>query len=154
MKRGFGQVTAALLCGALFGAGLALGGMTDPERILAFLDVLGAWDPTLLFVMGGALAVTLPGYAWAMRGQPLLEASFDLPSARDIDRRLVMGASIFGIGWGLVGYCPGPAIASLWQPTAELTVFVVMMLAGMGLHAAMPDGVDDGAGHAPVSGQS
>ena len=154
MNGRFGQVAAALLCGALFGAGLAVGGMTDPGRILAFLDVLGAWDPTLLFVMGGALAVTLPGYAWAMRGRPVLEASFDLPATRAIDARLVGGASLFGIGWGLVGYCPGPAVASLWQPTTELAVFILMMLAGMGLQAALPRGVEDDAGHAPASGRN
>ena len=124
----------ALAAGLLFGAGLALGGMTDPAVVLGFLDVAGAWNPALAFVMGGALAVTFVGYRLVLcRAGPLLAGRFSLPTAHAIDARLLGGAALFGVGWGLAGYCPGPALASL--PAAHLgtAVFVLAMLAGLAL---------------------
>jgi uncharacterized protein len=125
---------AAAGAGLLFGAGLLLSGMADPARVLAFLTLAPGWDPALAFVMAGALAVTLPGYAWLQRrGKPVLHGAFAAPPSQAIDRRLIVGAVIFGAGWGLAGYCPGPAIvaASLAQPAALL--FVPAMLAGAAL---------------------
>ena len=127
----------ALLCGLLFGAGLALGGMTDPAVVLGFLDVAGHWNPTLAFVMGGALAVTALGYRVVFRrSRPLLARRFNLPRAAEIDARLLAGAALFGIGWGLAGYCPGPALASLPAAHAGTAVFVLAMLAGLVLAKA------------------
>lgn len=126
----------ALLCGFLFGFGLALSGMSNPAKILNFLDVLaipdGRWDPTLLFVMAGALAVTFAGYRHVLkRPRPIADSTFHLPTARHVDLRLVGGAAVFGLGWGLVGYCPGPAIASLAWSGAEPALFVAAMAAGL-----------------------
>jgi uncharacterized membrane protein YedE/YeeE len=121
----------AAILGIVFGVGLALGGMTSPAKVLAFLDVAGAWDPTLAFVMGGALAVTAPGFALARRrARPWLSASFALPTRADLDARLVGGAALFGVGWGLVGLCPGPALANLARGSAEIWLFVAAMAAG------------------------
>lgn len=122
----------ALASGLLFGAGLAAAGMTDPAKVLAFLDVLGAWDPTLMVVMGGAVGVSAVAYRLAFsRPAPLFEARFYLPTRLDIDRRLVVGALLFGVGWGLFGYCPGPAIAALVYGNPEAFLFVGAMLAGV-----------------------
>lgn len=131
------RVAAALVAGLLFGIGLALSQMIDPAKVLAFLDVAGAWDPSLALVMIGALIVAAPAYALARKStRPLYGQSFSLPTRRDIDRPLVFGALLFGAGWGLAGYCPGPAIASLslglWQPW----LFALAMIAGMALHGA------------------
>jgi len=124
----------ALAAGLLFGAGLALGGMTDPSVVLGFLDVAGAWNPTLVFVMGGALAVTFIGYRLVLRrARPLLAARFALPTTSALDARLLGGAALFGAGWGLAGYCPGPAIAALPAAHAGTAVFVLAMLAGLAL---------------------
>ncbi len=126
------QVLPAILVGLLFGAGLALSDMINPARVLAFLDIAGSWDPTLAYVMGGALIPSAIGY-WASRrvARPLMANKFNIPENRKLDLRLLAGAALFGIGWGLVGFCPGPAIAalgfSLWQPW----LFVAAMLAGM-----------------------
>ena len=104
---------AALLCGVLFAAGLMVSGMTDPARVVGFLDVQ-AWDPTLMFVMGGALLVTTPTFFFAKRQtQPVLDAAFRVPVKTEVDRRLVAGAALFGAGWGLSGLCPGPALVSV-----------------------------------------
>lgn len=124
----------ALATGTLFGAGLALSDMVNPARVLAFLDLLGAWDPALVFVMLGAIVPTALAYAATRRlTRPLAHAQFHIPENRVVDRQLLIGGAIFGAGWGLVGYCPGPAIAGLvlggWQPI----VFVLAMLAGMAL---------------------
>ncbi len=122
----------ALVAGLLFGAGLAFGGMTDPAVVLGFLDVAGNWNPALLFVMAGALGVTALGYRLAFRrGRPLLAGRFTLPAARPIDARLLGGAALFGVGWGLAGYCPGPALASLPALHAGTLVFVLAMVAGV-----------------------
>ncbi|QNP39784.1 DUF6691 family protein [Lysobacter solisilvae (ex Woo and Kim 2020)] len=124
------RIAFALLAGLLFGLGLAVSGMTDPNKVLNFLDLAGRWDPSLALVMGGALAVTLPGYAWLRRrgcsydGDALPPA----PSPR-LDPRLLVGSALFGIGWGIAGYCPGPALANLLH-AGEALVFVAAMLAG------------------------
>lgn len=121
----------SLLAGVLFGIGLVLSGMADPAIVLAFLEWGTGWNPALAFVMAGALLVTVPGFAWARRrGRPLLAEAFNEPATRAIDRRLVIGALLFGLGWGFSGYCPGPAVVSagLLQPAALL--FLPAMLAG------------------------
>ena len=126
------QKIIALLSGLLFGLGLGLSQMIDRQRVLGFLDVAGAWDPTLLFVLGGAVAVTTVAFRFVLhRDRPLFGSRFCLPSRRDIDGPLLAGAAIFGIGWGLSGYCPGPGMVALvlvsWQPL----VFVAALIAGM-----------------------
>ncbi len=121
---------SAGLAGLLFGLGLAISGMADPARVLAFLDPLGAWDPSLALVMAGALAVSVPGFAWVRRQGRARWGPLHLPSARAIDPRLWAGAALFGIGWGLAGYCPGPLLASLGQLSPESVWAVPAMLAG------------------------
>jgi uncharacterized membrane protein YedE/YeeE len=126
---------AALLSGLVFGAGLALSHMVEPTKVLAFLDVAGRWDPSLAFVMLGAVAVTFVCYRLvAGRAAPLFDAKFFLPTRTQIDRPLVVGAAIFGVGWGLAGYCPGPAIAALGLGTWEAPVFVAALAAGSLTH--------------------
>ena len=123
---------AAVLSGVLFGAGLVLSGMTDPSRVQGFLDLFGHWDPTLAFVMGGALLFNIPAY-WLTRrrAQPLFAEGFEVPTRRDLDARLIGGAVLFGIGWGLAGYCPGPAVVSLLTGSREVLWFCVAMVVGM-----------------------
>ncbi|BFM09421.1 YeeE/YedE family protein [Halioxenophilus aromaticivorans] len=119
----------AFVSGLLFGLGLAVSNMLNPQRVLAFLDIFGTWDPTLAFVMGGALLVTVPGFALVLkRSKPLLSASFSLPSKTEIDRPLIIGAVLFGLGWGLAGLCPGPALAALVSLNGSIIVFVAIML--------------------------
>lgn len=127
------QVIASLLIGTLFGAGLAVSRMIDPARVVGFLDVAGRWDPTLAFVMIGALAVTVPAFALARRrgAAPALGGAFRMPTANRIDGRLVAGAAVFGVGWGLSGFCPGPAIAALVTGLWPVIAFGISMLAGM-----------------------
>jgi uncharacterized protein len=123
---------ASFVCGLVFGFGLLVSGMTQPTKILGFLDVLGTWDPTLVFVMAGALAVTAPGYALARRQpKPVFAPRSLWPTRTDIDRPLVIGAAMFGVGWGLSGLCPGPALENLASLSPRLVVFVVAMGAGM-----------------------
>ena len=124
-----------LIAGMVFGAGLVLSDMANPARVQAFLDVAGAWDPTLIYVMGAALVPSAIAYLIRRRmAQPLLGERFAIPEGRTLDRPLLLGSAMFGVGWGLVGLCPGPAIAGLvlgaWQPW----LFVAAMLAGMALH--------------------
>jgi len=122
----------ALLCGLMFGVGLAVSGMTDTAKVLGFLDVAGNWVPDLAFVMGGAVCVTLLAFPLVLRrGQPLLSASFSLPVNKAIDSRLLGGAAIFGIGWGIYGYCPGPALSALLYLDWKTAVFMSAMLLGM-----------------------
>ena len=129
------RAVVALVCGVVFGAGLAIAGMTNPAKVLAFLDLAGAWDPTLAFVMGGALAVSAIGYAIARgRQRPWLGGTFAIPTHQDLDARLLGGAALFGVGWGLVGLCPGPALASLARGSADVIVFVAAMVAGVLAH--------------------
>ena len=130
------QTIWAILAGLLFGAGLAVSQMANPAKVLAFLDVgaipSGGWDPSLALVMAGALAVSFVGFRIARaRARPLAAERFEWPTRTDIDTRLVAGSAIFGIGWGLVGYCPGPAIASLAWGRTETIVFALAMIAGM-----------------------
>lgn len=128
------RLLTPLLSGTLFGAGLALGGMTDPARVRGFLDLFGDWDPTLAFVMGGAVIVM--AIAWAVQkrmGQPMFAEGFSIPERSDLTPKLVGGSALFGIGWGVAGLCPGPGIAALVIEPASAAIFVVAMLAGMGL---------------------
>lgn len=126
---------AALVSGALFGVGLAVSGMTDPQRILGFLDVFGDFDPALLFVLGGAVLTTLVLFRFVLRRpSPVLAERFQIPALKQIDRPLLVGAALFGIGWGLAGYCPGPALVGLGVLSPEALWFVPAMLAGMYLH--------------------
>lgn len=124
-------VAFALLAGTIFGAGLAVAGMTDPHKVLNFLDVSGQWDPSLALVMAAALAVAAPGFAWLRRrGRTLDGGPLHLPKASGVDRDLVLGSVLFGAGWGLAGYCPGPAIANLARPSLEIVAFLAAMAVG------------------------
>jgi uncharacterized protein len=123
---------ASLLSGLVFGAGLLISGMVSPTKVLAFLDIFGAWDPSLAVVMAAALAVSAPGFMLANgRSRPLLAALSVWPTKNHIDRPLVVGAALFGIGWGLVGLCPGPALESLATLSPGVIAFVAAMAAGM-----------------------
>ena len=133
------KITIALLAGLVFGLGLSLGGMTQPAVVLGFLDLFGAWDPRLMFVMGGAVLTTAIGYRLVFRrDRPLFESDFQLPTARRFDARLIVGSALFGIGWGIAGYCPGPALASLGGGAPSLLVLVATMVAGWWLAAKIP----------------
>lgn len=135
MMQLFVQTFAALGSGMLFGFGLSLSGMLDPARVRGFLDITGNWDPGLAFVLGGAVTVAALGVILSKRMQrPLLAASFSVPEVTQIDFKLIAGSVLFGIGWGLVGLCPGPAVALLSMPTPITIVFVVAMLVGMTVH--------------------
>jgi uncharacterized membrane protein YedE/YeeE len=125
----------ALVSGALFGAGLVVLGMTDPERVIGFLDMFGHFDPRLGFVLGGAVLVTIVTFRVVLRmPKPLAAPRFELPSARQIDRQLLVGATIFGIEWGIGGYCPGPAVAGLAVGSSEAIWFVAAMLVGSNIY--------------------
>lgn len=127
------------VAGLLFGLGLAISGMTDPARVLGFLDLFGAWDPTLMFVLGGAVVTNFIGYRMVLkRPAPLYAQAFQLPTRQDLDGRLLGGAALFGIGWGLSGYCPGPALASLGGLSVPLAAMLVAMVAGWFLARAIP----------------
>ena len=124
----------SLLAGLVFGVGLILSGMANPAKVLGFLDLFGRWDPSLAFVMGGAVAVSAVAFFIARRRSvSLLGGAMKLPTARQIDRRLVLGSMLFGIGWGIAGFCPGPALVALGMGEAKAAVFMAAMLAGMGL---------------------
>lgn len=132
------RIAAALLAGLLFGLGLAVSQMSNPDKVLNFLDLAGAWDPSLALVMAGALAVTLPGFAWLRRrGRTLSGGPLPQLPATAIDRRLVIGSALFGVGWGVAGYCPGPALANLAH-ASEAVIFVAAMLLGSQLARALP----------------
>lgn len=125
---------SAFLIGTLFGAGLIVSGMTDPSKVIGFLDLAGAWDPSLAFVMGGAVIVGLIAFRVARkRTAAFLGGAMHVPAARHIDRRLVLGSLVFGAGWGLAGFCPGPALVALGAGYDKAVVFVLAMLAGMAL---------------------
>ncbi|MGR5067406.1 MULTISPECIES: YeeE/YedE family protein [Vibrio] len=123
---------SALFSGVLFGIGMAISGMIDPNKVIGFLDIAGTWDPSLAFVMGGALAVFMPSYFLIIkpRKQAVTGEAFCTPTNISIDARLISGAAIFGIGWGLVGICPGPAVASLAMGNIGIVIFVAAMLIG------------------------
>ena len=157
-RRTTGPLLAAL-AGLLFGLGLIAGGMTDPGKVQAFLDLGGLWDPSLAFVMGGALAVTAAGTAWGRRralswsGAPLC-----LPPARHVDLRLVAGGALFGAGWGLAGFCPGPAWVAAASGSADALVFVIAMVVGMQAHDRLrgrgqPDEDHPGSAAPPRAGE-
>jgi uncharacterized membrane protein YedE/YeeE len=129
------QRLTSLLAGLLFGAGLAVSGMIDPARVQGFLDLFGNWDPTLAFVMGGAMIPM--AIAWRIKARmesPLTASNFNLPDTLQIDRKLATGAVLFGLGWGISGLCPGPALADLAVAPMPASIFVAAMIAGMGLH--------------------
>jgi uncharacterized membrane protein YedE/YeeE len=126
------DIWIGLMAGFIFGLGLCLSGLADPAVVQGFLDVAGAWNPTLLFVMGAGLVVTLIGYRLVFgRGRPLFGPRFNLPTSTAIDLPMIYGAVTFGIGWGLAGYCPGPAVVSLASRRLEVFVFVTAMITGM-----------------------
>ena len=128
-------IIAPLLCVLIFGAGLLITGMVQPTKVLGFLDIFGAWDPSLAVVMAAALAVSVPGFRLAdSNSRPWLAGQYFLPGKSEIDLRLVAGAALFGIGWGLVGLCPGPALENLATISPGVIVFVVAMAAGMIAH--------------------
>lgn len=133
------RMLVALFSGTLFGLGLAVSGMINPAKVIGFLDFAGDWDPTLAFVMGGALLVTIPAF-WLIlkRPYPILEESFWMPTKSSLDGRLIGGAALFGVGWGLSGFCPGPAVAALAPALASgltsVFAFVASMVAGMALY--------------------
>lgn len=126
------------LVGLVFGIGLLISGMTDPGKVLGFLDVAGNWDPSLAFVMGGAILVGIAGFANAQkRTSSFLGSAMHLPKSRDIDRRLLLGSLTFGAGWGLAGFCPGPALVTMGAGEPKAVLFVVAMIGGMLLFEAL-----------------
>lgn len=136
-RRSVWRMLVAILAGTLFGFGLSLSGMIDPARVLGFLDVAsGNWDPSLIFVLGGAVAVAIPGVMLQRRlARPAFDDRFHLPeTTAPIDARLLLGSAIFGIGWGLAGFCPGPAVAGLSTGLLPIAIFVVAMVVGMVVH--------------------
>jgi uncharacterized membrane protein YedE/YeeE len=134
----FKGLASALGAGALFGVGLAISGMTKPSKVVGFLDLFGAWDASLAFVMIGAIAVHLFAHRLlARRRSPLFDTRFHLPTRKDIDKRLVLGAAIFGVGWALAGFCPGPGLVSAAGGASAALVFVAAMTAGMRIEHAL-----------------
>ncbi|MDA3914693.1 YeeE/YedE family protein [Oleiagrimonas sp.] len=133
----------ALLSGLLFGVGLTLGGMTQPKVVLGFLNVFGHWNPRLVLVMGGAVLTTAIGYRWVgKKRKPLLAEAFHWPTRKDIEWRLLGGAALFGMGWGMAGYCPGPALVSIGGGQPDLWAFVVAMAGGWWLAAQWSGSTD------------
>lgn len=126
----------ALISGLIFGAGLAASDMSNPQRVQDFLDLFGNWDPSLMFVMGSALLIGIPGYQWILKNKqkPVLAKRFYLPLNTVIDKQLIIGSIIFGIGWAIVGYCPGPAIAALGYGYGDVFIFVGAMMLGAKAH--------------------
>lgn len=132
------QIVAALFAGVLFGVGLTVSRMIDPAKVLGFLDVAGPWDPSLALVLAGAAGTAAIGYRLVLgRARPMLAGSFALPTRRDIDLRLLGGAALFGVGWGLVGLCPGPALVGLGVAFGPVAIFVAAMVAGMAIFKAI-----------------
>lgn len=133
------QIIVALFAGTLFGLGLTVSQMINPEKVLSFLDFFGDWDPSLALVMLGAVGVSAVAFRVALKQpRPILAKAFQVPSRSDVDGRLIAGGVIFGLGWGLVGWCPGPAIASLALVQFESFIFVAAMIAGMLLYRLLP----------------
>jgi uncharacterized membrane protein YedE/YeeE len=144
-KRQTWSTLAAFACGLLFALGLGLSGMTHPARILGFLDVFGVWDPTLIFTMAGAIGVHMP-LLWLVRRRstPFLAPRFELPTKKQIDTRLIGGSAVFGVGWALGGFCPGPAVVSVFGGCADNLVFFVALVGGMALRSLVPGPVAAG----------
>jgi len=133
------RLAMPVICGLLFGAGLAMSGMTDTRIVLGFLDIAGEWNAALMLVMVGALAVTVPSFYLVLKNQkPMLCEQFSLPTKTHLDAKLLVGTAIFGIGWGLYGYCPGPALASLSTLNPEPLIFVAAMAVGMIRKSVLP----------------
>lgn len=129
------RILVALLSGIIFGVGIAVSGMINPAKVLGFLDFAGDWDPTLAFVMAGALLVSVPAFRWILsRPRPVLDDGFDLPKKTTLDGRLLGGAALFGLGWGLSGFCPGPAVVALVSGIPAVFVFTAAMVGGMALY--------------------
>lgn len=127
-----GKLISALASGVVFGLGMAISGMTNTDRVQGFLDIAGQWDPTLAFVMGSGLLVTFIGYKLVLKNPaPLFADAFSIPTRTDIDKALLIGAIIFGVGWGIVGYCPGPALAGLSYGYSATLLFVPVMIVGL-----------------------
>ncbi len=135
------RALAGLFAGLIFSVGLTISGMFNPAKVLNFLDIAGTWDPSLIFVMGGALIVTFIGYRTVLgREAPLFDSRFHVPTRSDIDGRLLTGAALFGVGWGVGGYCPGPAMTSLSLGGSPTLVFLLCMVGGMIVVRRMPGG--------------
>jgi uncharacterized membrane protein YedE/YeeE len=129
------RMIVALFAGTLFGVGLAVSGMVNPAKVIGFLDVAGEWDPTLIFVMGGALLVTIPAFGLILkRPRPILADGFALPTKSALDGRLLGGAALFGVGWGLSGFCPGPAVVAMVTGLMPVFAFVASMVGGMAIY--------------------
>ena len=144
------QYAASLVSGLIFGLGLALAGMTDPNKVLGFLDVSRAWDPRLLLVLASAVVVTFTGFRLVLRrSQPLFGERFHLPLRQAIDPPVVAGAAIFGVGWGIGGYCPGPAVALLAAPGREAWIFLPAMLLGLLLQQLLARGGSSATAQSP-----
>jgi uncharacterized membrane protein YedE/YeeE len=129
-----GALISSFIAGLIFGVGLLVSGMANPAKVLGFLDLAGAWDPSLALVMGGAIGVASVAFAFIIRrGRTLSDAPLQLPTATQIDRRLVVGSLMFGVGWGLAGFCPGPAIVAVGLMQTKAVIFTLAMLAGMAI---------------------
>jgi hypothetical protein len=134
------RILSAFIVGLIFGVGIAISGMINPAKVLNFFDIAGTWDPSLIFVMGGALVTTFIGYRLVLRrDKPVIEEKFQLPTASAIDARLIGGSAVFGIGWGIAGFCPGAAIPALGSGKIEVAGFVVALLAGLWVARAIRD---------------
>lgn len=132
------KIFSALVAGIIFGMGLVLSQMVNPNKVINFLDITGQWDPSLMFVLGGAVLTTMIAYRFIFsRSKPVFDDDFHLPTLLQIDRQLLIGAVLFGVGWGVIGYCPGPAVASLGFGVEEPLIVVISMLAGMLFYRAM-----------------
>lgn len=126
------RLIASYIIGLIFGIGISISGMANPAKVLNFFDIAGTWDPSLIFVMGGAVVVTFIGYRVVLkRPAPMLEQKFQLPTRRDLDLPLIGGAAVFGIGWGIAGFCPGGALPALGTGRSEVFIFVAALLAGI-----------------------
>jgi uncharacterized protein len=133
------QLASAFVAGLVFAIGLGVSGMTNPDKVIGFLDVTGQWDASLAFVMAGAIAVHVVAAQWALRARrPLWTVAFTIPRSTRIDAPLVVGAGIFGLGWGIAGFCPGPALVDLVAPSTSVLTFVSAMIAGMVVFRARP----------------
>ena len=131
----FSNLLVIITSGILFGLGVSVSEMVNPARVLGFLNILGPWDPTLIFVMAGALTVAVPGFQYArLMHKPFLAVSFSMPGKKDLDKKLILGAVIFGLGWGLAGICPGPSLVALNSLDIKVVWFVLSMLVGIVVH--------------------